>query len=74
MKENQVAAITVDAAYKVHTRLGPGLLEEDRDSCFLCAFATWRAVLFIFWCRKDGVLKNLGDSNLFGHFPIPRAC
>ena len=28
MKENEVARIIVDAAYKVHTSLGPGLLES----------------------------------------------
>ena len=28
MTENEIAKIVVDAAYKVHTRLGPGLLES----------------------------------------------
>jgi GxxExxY protein len=28
MNENQVARIVVDAAFKVHTKLGPGLLES----------------------------------------------
>ena len=28
MKENEVARLIVDAAYKVHTALGPGLLES----------------------------------------------
>ncbi len=28
MTENEVAAIVVDAAYKIHSRLGPGLLES----------------------------------------------
>jgi len=28
MTENQVATLVVDAAYKVHTTLGPGLLES----------------------------------------------
>ena len=28
MKENEVAKIIVDAAYKIHTKLGPGLLES----------------------------------------------
>ena len=27
MNENQIAKIVVDAAYKIHTKLGPGLLE-----------------------------------------------
>lgn len=28
MNENQIAKIVIDAAYQVHTRLGPGLLES----------------------------------------------
>ena len=28
MTENQIARVIVDAAYKVHTKLGPGLLES----------------------------------------------
>jgi len=28
MKENQIAAAVVDAAFKIHTTLGPGLLES----------------------------------------------
>jgi len=28
MKENEVARLIVDAAYKVHTAIGPGLLES----------------------------------------------
>lgn len=28
MTENDVAKIIVDAAYKIHTRFGPGLLES----------------------------------------------
>jgi hypothetical protein len=28
MTENQIATVIVDAAFKVHQRLGPGLLES----------------------------------------------
>jgi GxxExxY protein len=28
MSENEIAKEVVDAAYKIHTRLGPGLLES----------------------------------------------
>ncbi|WP_231866950.1 GxxExxY protein, partial [Anabaena sp. 4-3] len=28
MTENEIAKVVVDAAYKVHTTLGPGLLES----------------------------------------------
>ena len=31
--ENELARIVVDAAYKVHTKLGPGLLESVMKSC-----------------------------------------
>ena len=32
MNENQIAAAVVDAAYKIHTTLGPGLLESVYES------------------------------------------
>jgi GxxExxY protein len=32
MSENEIAAIIVDCAYKVHSRLGPGLLESVYES------------------------------------------
>jgi (p)ppGpp synthase/HD superfamily hydrolase len=28
LKENEIAKLVVDAAYHVHTKLGPGLLES----------------------------------------------
>lgn len=35
MTENEIARIIVGAAYKIHTRLGPGLLESvyENNSC-----------------------------------------
>ena len=32
MNENEIAREVVDAAYKIHTRLGPGLLESVYQS------------------------------------------
>ncbi|NJK49770.1 GxxExxY protein [Candidatus Gracilibacteria bacterium] len=32
MKENEITGEIVDAAYKIHTRLGPGLLESVYES------------------------------------------
>ena len=32
MRENELSAIIVDAAYHIHTRLGPGLLESVYES------------------------------------------
>lgn len=32
MTENEIATVVVDAAYRIHTRLGPGLLESVYES------------------------------------------
>lgn len=34
MTENQIATIVVDCAYKIHSRLGPGLLESVYETVF----------------------------------------
>lgn len=35
MTENEIAKISVDCAYKVHSKLGPGLLESVYRECLL---------------------------------------
>jgi len=35
MTENEIATIVVDAAFKVHTQLGPGLLETVYETVML---------------------------------------
>jgi GxxExxY protein len=35
MTENQIAKQVVDIAYKIHTRLGPGLFESVYEACFV---------------------------------------
>ena len=35
MTENQIATIIVDACFKIHTKLGPGLLESVYESVLL---------------------------------------
>jgi GxxExxY protein len=35
MTENQIATIIVDCAYKIHSRLGPGLLESVYETVFV---------------------------------------
>lgn len=36
MTENELATIAVDICYKIHTVLGPGLLESVYESAFVC--------------------------------------
>ncbi len=36
MTENELATIAVDICYKIHTVLGPGLLESVYESAFAC--------------------------------------
>ena len=36
MTENELATIAVDICYKIHTVLGPGLLESVCESAFVC--------------------------------------
>lgn len=36
MTENELATIAVDICYKIHTTLGPGLLESVYESAFAC--------------------------------------
>lgn len=35
MTENEIATIIVDSAFKVHSKLGPGLLESAYEVCLL---------------------------------------
>ncbi|MBL7205703.1 MAG: hypothetical protein ISS63_15460 [Desulfobacteraceae bacterium] len=37
MTENEIAKIVVDAAYHLHRRLGPGLLESVYEVILACA-------------------------------------
>ncbi len=43
MTENQIAEQIVDAAYKVHTKLGPGLLENAYEAALARTFHTHRS-------------------------------
>jgi len=38
MTENEISKIIVDVAYKVHTKLGPGLLESVYEEILCCEF------------------------------------
>jgi len=35
MTENEISKIIVDCAYKIHTRLGPGLIENTYQECLM---------------------------------------
>ncbi len=35
MRENDIAKIVVNAAFKVHKNLGPGLLESNYQACLV---------------------------------------
>ncbi len=40
MTENEIAKIVVDAAYHIHRRLGPGLLESVYKAILACAISS----------------------------------
>jgi GxxExxY protein len=54
MTENELATIAVDIAYKIHTTLGPGLLE----SVYEAAFAYELDKRGIAFTRQQGVLTR----------------
>ncbi len=44
MTENEIATIIVDAAYKIHKRLGPGLLESVYETTLAYELAAWLTI------------------------------
>ncbi len=57
MTENELATIAVDICYKIHTTLGPGLLE----SVYEAAFAYELDKRNIPYVRQKGVIANYED-------------
>jgi GxxExxY protein len=57
MTENELATIAVDICYKIHTTLGPGLLE----SVYEAAFAYELDKRNIPYARQKGVIANYED-------------
>jgi GxxExxY protein len=51
MTENQIAKQVVDIAYKIHTRLGPGLFESVYEACFAAELQK-RGLSFV---RQQGI-------------------
>lgn len=72
MRENQVAREIVDAAFKVHSTLGPGLLEHVYKMAMACEFekrglrfdlergipASYEDITFDFGFRADLIVEN----------------
>jgi GxxExxY protein len=57
MTENELATIAVDICYKIHTTLGPGLLE----SVYEAAFAYELDKREIFYTRQQGIIAKYED-------------
>jgi GxxExxY protein len=60
MTENELATIAVDICYKIHTTLGPGLLE----SVYEAAFAYELDKREIFYTRQQGIIAKYEDAIL----------
>jgi GxxExxY protein len=60
MTENELATIAVDICYKIHTTLGPGLLE----SVYEAAFAYELGKRGIAFTRQHGIIARYGEAVL----------
>ena len=60
MTENELATIAVDICYKIHTTLGPGLLE----SVYEAAFAYELDKRGITYTRQQGIIAKYEDAVL----------
>ena len=57
MTENELATIAVDTCYKIHTQLGPGLLE----SVYEAAFAYELGKREINYTRQQGIIAKYDE-------------
>lgn len=60
MTENELATIAVDICYKIHTTLGPGLLESVYETAFAFELEK-RGIAFT---RQQGITVNYGEAIL----------
>jgi GxxExxY protein len=60
MNENELAKIAVDICYKIHTTLGPGLLESVYEAAFAYELEK-RGIPFI---RQQGIIVSYEDTVL----------
>ncbi len=58
MTENEISKIVVDIAYKVHTKIGPGLLESVYEEIMFCEIKNYglkverQKAIPVFWKEK----------------------
>jgi GxxExxY protein len=57
MTENELATIAVDICYKIHTQLGPGLLESVYESA--CAYQLGKRE--IDYSRQQGIIARYDE-------------
>jgi GxxExxY protein len=57
MEENQIAKIVLDATFKIHKKLGPGLLESSYVHCLL--YELQKAGLY---CEREKVLPLIYED------------
>ena len=62
MHENELAKIAVDICYKIHTTLGPGLLESVYEAAFAYELER-RSIPFT---RQQGIITQYEDIILRG--------
>lgn len=60
LTENELATIAVDICYKIHTTLGPGLLESVYEAAFVYELDK-RSIAFT---RQQGIVANYEDTVL----------
>ena len=59
MTENEISKIVVDIAYKVHTKIGPGLLESVYEEIMFCEIKNYglmverQKAIPVFWKEKQ---------------------
>src|SRR5436190_23924982 len=60
MNENELATIAVDICYKIHTTLGPGLLESVYEAAFVVELEKRN----IPYTRQQGIVANYENEVL----------
>lgn len=67
MTENEISKIVVDIAYKVHTKIGPGLLESVYEEIMFCEIKNYglkverQKAIPVFWKEKQLEIGFMAD-------------